>query len=62
MVLFVEEDISVERQLKRGKYVEAHNRLFKQTGIGTPIEIRKTGRPAPSAAPACRCLIAWMPV
>ncbi|CEO95419.1 hypothetical protein PBRA_004145, partial [Plasmodiophora brassicae] len=42
MVLFVEEDISVERQLKRGKYVEAHNRLFKQTGIGTPIEIRKT--------------------
>ncbi|MEM7145560.1 MAG: nucleoside monophosphate kinase, partial [Verrucomicrobiota bacterium] len=34
MVLFVEESTSIERQLKRGREVEARNKKVKETGVG----------------------------
>ena len=42
MVLFVDEKTSVERQLKRGREVEAHNREVQRTGIGELLEERAT--------------------
>jgi len=42
MVLFVDEKTSVERQLKRGREIEAHNQEVAETGIGRPIELRAT--------------------
>jgi len=42
MVLFVEEKTSVERQLYRGRQIEAHNREVKETGIGEIKELRDT--------------------
>jgi len=41
-VLFVEEGVSVERQLKRGQRVKEHNRIVMDTGIGQLLEERVT--------------------
>jgi adenylate kinase len=41
-VLFVEEDVSVERQLKRGREVNAHNKRVLQTGVGELWKVRET--------------------
>jgi adenylate kinase len=42
VVLYVEEKESVERQLKRGREVLAHNARVRETGIGTLLEERVT--------------------
>jgi adenylate kinase len=42
MVLFVDERTSVERQLRRGQYVRAHNQEVRRTGIGELQEERPT--------------------
>jgi adenylate kinase len=42
MVLFVDEHTSVERQLKRGREVKAHNEEVLRTGIGELLEERAT--------------------
>jgi adenylate kinase len=42
MVLFVSERVSVERQLKRGREVKAHNEEVRRTGIGELQEERVT--------------------
>ncbi len=42
MVLFVDERTSVERQLKRGLEVRAHNEEVRRTGIGEFLEDRPT--------------------
>lgn len=42
MVLFVDEKVSVERQLKRGRDIQAHNTEVQATGIGELEEIRAT--------------------
>lgn len=42
MVLAVEETQSVERQLKRGREIQAHNDKVKATGTGTLQELRPT--------------------
>jgi len=42
MVLFVDEKTSVERQLKRGRQIRAHNDEVRRTGIGDLLEERPT--------------------
>tara|TARA_Y100001934_G_scaffold272660_1_gene361347 strand:- start:1427 stop:2629 length:1203 start_codon:yes stop_codon:yes gene_type:complete len=42
MVLFVTEHTSVERQLKRGQEIIAHNKGVEETGIGELQELRAT--------------------
>jgi adenylate kinase len=42
MVLFVSEKVSVERQLRRGREVKAHNEEVNRTGIGELHEERAT--------------------
>ena len=42
MVLFVDERTSVERQLRRGREVRAHNKEVRRTGIGELQEERPT--------------------
>lgn len=42
MVLFIGERTSIERQLQRGREIDAHNAEVKETGIGTVIELRAT--------------------
>ncbi len=42
MVLFVEERVSVDRQLKRGQITRAHNEEVKRSGDGELIEDRAT--------------------
>lgn len=42
MVLFVEEKVSIERQLKRGRDIQAHNDEVAATGIGEVQELRAT--------------------
>ena len=42
MVLFVDEKISVERQLRRGREIQAHNEEVKTTGVGQLRELRST--------------------
>jgi len=42
MVLFVDEHTSVERQLKRGREVKAHNDEVRRTGVGELMEERAT--------------------
>jgi len=44
MVLFIGEGTSIERQLKRGREIEAHNVEVNETGIGTLQELRATDR------------------
>ena len=41
-VLFVEEKESIERQLKRGRQIIAHNQRVRDTGIGELLEERAT--------------------
>jgi adenylate kinase len=41
-VLFVSEAVSIERQLKRGREILAHNEEVRATGTGAPIELRPT--------------------
>lgn len=42
MVLFVDEKVSIERQLRRGREIQAHNEEVAATGIGEPRELRAT--------------------
>jgi adenylate kinase len=42
VVLYVEEKESVERQLKRGREVVAHNERVRETGVGTLLDERVT--------------------
>ena len=42
MVLFVDEKVSIERQLKRGREIQAHNEEVDATGIGEHLELRST--------------------
>lgn len=42
MVLFVDEKMSVERQLKRGRQVRQHNKEVRRSGIGGLLEERST--------------------
>ena len=42
VVLYVEERESVERQMKRGREIAAHNARVQETGIGQLIEVRAT--------------------
>lgn len=42
MVLFISERTSIERQLKRGEEIAAHNRRVKETGVGVQLELRVT--------------------
>lgn len=42
MVLFVSERISIERQIKRGMEIAAHNKKVEETGVGEPLELRPT--------------------
>jgi adenylate kinase len=41
-LLFVTEEVSVERQLKRGRVIREHNRQVRESGIGEPLEERVT--------------------
>ncbi len=41
-LLFVTEDVSVERQLKRGREIREHNRQVRESGIGELLEERVT--------------------
>ena len=42
VLLFVSEEVSVHRQLKRGLEIEEHNRQVRESGVGTVMEIRAT--------------------
>ena len=42
MVLFVEESVSIDRQLKRGREIQAHNQEVENSGIGEILELRPT--------------------
>jgi len=42
VILFVEEKVSIERQLKRGREIERHNDEVRETGIGELKELRPT--------------------
>lgn len=42
MVLFITEKTSIQRQLKRGEEVLAHNKEVEDTGIGTKMSLRAT--------------------
>ena len=42
MVLFISEQTSLQRQIKRGEQIAAHNQEVEETGIGQKIPIRTT--------------------
>lgn len=42
IVLFIDENESVKRQLARGKQAMEHNEEVRQSGVGTLVEVRKT--------------------
>jgi adenylate kinase len=42
VVLYVDEAVSVNRQLQRGRMVEEHNRQVESTGTGQRLELRRT--------------------
>ena len=42
MVLFIDEETSIQRQLKRGVKVRAHNKVVRDSGVGTILEERAT--------------------
>jgi adenylate kinase len=42
MVLFVSERVSMERQIKRGQEIAAHNKEVEETGVGRVLELRPT--------------------
>lgn len=46
MVLFIEEAVSIERQLSRGAKVREHNRRVAETGFGELLPIRNTDEDA----------------
>ena len=41
-LLFVSEEVSVERQLKRGRLIREHNRQVRESGVGELLEERVT--------------------
>jgi len=41
-LLYVSENVSVARQLKRGREIHEHNRIVRETGIGKELEERPT--------------------
>jgi adenylate kinase len=41
-LLFVDEEVSVQRQLKRGREIREHNRVVRETGVGQLKEERLT--------------------
>ena len=41
-LLFVTEEVSVERQLKRGRVIREHNRQVRESGVGEQLEERVT--------------------
>src|SRR5436309_7538130 len=41
-LLFVNEEVSVKRQLKRGREIREHNRQMRQSGVGQLLEERPT--------------------
>jgi adenylate kinase len=41
-LLFVSEEVSVQRQLKRGREIREHNRQVRESGVGTLFEERVT--------------------
>jgi adenylate kinase len=41
-MLYVNEQVSVTRQLKRGREIREHNRLVRETGVGKTLEERVT--------------------
>lgn len=41
-LLFVTEDVSVQRQLKRGREIREHNRQVRESGVGALLEERVT--------------------
>lgn len=41
-VLFVEEELSVQRQMSRGEKIRRHNKTVDETGVGHKKELRKT--------------------
>jgi adenylate kinase len=41
-LLFVTEEVSVQRQLKRGREIREHNRQVRESGVGTLLEERAT--------------------
>src|SRR6476660_7733965 len=41
-LLFVSEEVSVQRQLKRGFQIQEHNRQVRATGVGASLEERPT--------------------
>ena len=49
MVLFVSERTSIQRQLKRGAEIAAHNQSVEESGIGEPIDLRSTDTSQESA-------------
>lgn len=42
VILFVEERVSIERQLKRGRDIIRHNQEVENSGVGTKLEVRST--------------------
>lgn len=42
IVLFIDEEESIHRQLLRGKKAAAHNKEVEESGMGQPLEVRKT--------------------
>jgi len=49
VVLYVDEPVSVDRQLERGRKAETHNEKVRSTGTGEIIELRKTDLEVDSA-------------
>lgn len=41
-LLFVSEEVSVQRQLKRGRDIQEHNRVARESGVGELLEERAT--------------------
>lgn len=41
-LLFVSEEVSVQRQIKRGLEKQEHNRQVQASGVGVPVEVRVT--------------------
>ena len=41
-LLFVSEEVSVQRQLKRGREIREHNKIVRETGVGKLLEERVT--------------------
>ncbi|MGA0333302.1 MAG: nucleoside monophosphate kinase [Kiritimatiellia bacterium] len=42
VILFVEESVSIKRQIQRGKEILRHNQEVQETGVGTLQEVRAT--------------------